>query len=181
MERRLFLLTPVLMAIPRLRAATLPKQILIIRHAEKTPSKTDPHLAPEGVKRAAVLARLFDGQFARPAFIIASAPSKHSNRPIETVTPLSRVLHLPIDSRYPEEDVQALAKELLGSQRYSNATVLICWHHGMIPALATALKVTDHPPHWPDTRFDRVWKIEYAQESVKFSDLPQHLLPGDSE
>ncbi|HUA63385.1 MAG TPA: hypothetical protein VML19_31815 [Verrucomicrobiae bacterium] len=69
-----------------------PKQILLIRHAEKSFAKADPHLNPRGLERAAALPKLFPGQFDTLGFIFAAAPSRHSNRPIVTVTPLSRAL-----------------------------------------------------------------------------------------
>ncbi len=164
-----------------MRAAQPPRQVLLIRHAEKMETKVDSNLSPRGLERAAALPRLFPGQFDPPGFLFASAPAKHSNRPVETVTPLSRALRLPINSRYTEEAVGSLAKEILANARYSNATILICWHHGMLPALAESLKAPKRPPRWPDTQYDRVWKLEYSGDNVTFADLPQHLLPGDSQ
>jgi hypothetical protein len=33
---------------------------------------------------------------------------------------------------------------------------------------------------WPDTQFDRIWRIDYKDGKATIKDLPQHLLPGDS-
>ncbi len=181
LNRRLLLLAPALLALPRLRASTSPKQILLIRHAEKSANKTDPNLSPRGLERAAALPKLFPARFDTPGFIFATAPAKHSNRPIETVTPVSRALHVAINSRYTEASFASLARDVLGNPNYANATILISWRHNDLPALATALKATNHPSRWPDTQFDRVWKISYLADQATFADLPQRLLPGDSE
>jgi len=180
-NRRQFLAASLLLlSAAELRAADKPKQILIIRHAEKTGDKADPHLDPRGYQRAAALSRLFPRQFDTPEFIFASGASAHSNRPIETVTPLVRSLHLKVGSQFANEDYLQLAKELLSNPLYSHRTVLVCWHHGNIPALAAALGVPHPPSPWPDTQFNRVWKIVYLGDRVDFSDLPQRLLEGDS-
>src|SRR5258708_7288766 len=81
-------------------AAQPPATILIIRHAEKlTDGQLD--LSPTGFKRASLLPNLFLPAGARldlptPQVIFATHQSKHSNRPVETVTPLATALHLPI-------------------------------------------------------------------------------------
>jgi hypothetical protein len=138
----------------------LPKQVLIIRHAEKTGLKTDVHLNPRGYERAAALVRLFPARLETPEALFAAHRTAHSNRPVETLAPLEHALHLKIDDR--------------------RKTVLVCWHHGRIPTLAAALGVISPPSPWPDRQFDRVWKIQYANGTVGFEDLPQHLLAGDS-
>lgn len=181
-NRRSFLAAPLLLS-QAARAFTLPKpkQILLIRHAEKTGDKADAHLNARGRERAAALPRLFPSRFETPQFIIATHASAHSNRPVETVTPLSHALHLPIDSRIDNEAYRTLARILLSDNRYSGATVLVCWHHGHIPALAAALGAPHPPAPWPDKQFDRVWKIGYQEGEAELTDLPQQLLPGDSE
>jgi hypothetical protein len=180
-NRRRFLAASLsVLAAAELRAAAKPRQILLIRHAEKNGDKIDPHLNPRGYERAVALPRLFPARFDRPDFIFATGPSPHSNRPVETVTPLARSLHLKIDARFLNEDYQPLAKELLSKPLYSNKTVLVCWHHGNLPSLATALGVNHPPAPWPDAQFDRVWKIVYTAHAPTFADLPQQLLTGDS-
>jgi len=169
-----------LMAPALLSAAGKPRQILLIRHGEKTGDKTDPNLNPRGYARAAALPDLFAGRFDTPQFLFATLRSAHSNREVETIEPLARRLHLEIDSRFADEEFAALAKELLAKPVYSGKNLLICWHHGRIPEFAAALGVSHPPSPWPDEQFDRVWKIEYSGAGVQFTDLPQHLLEGDS-
>ena len=158
----------------------LPKQILIIRHAEKTGLKTDAHLNPRGYQRAAALVRLFPATLETPEALFAARRTPSSNRPVETVTPLANALHLKIDGRFGEDQYAALAKAVLSRVAYRGKTVLVCWHHRQIPALAAALGVKRPPSPWPDQQFDRVWKIQYANGTAAFADLPQHLLAGDS-
>lgn len=168
------------MAPALLRAAGKPRQILLIRHGEKNGDKSDPHLNPRGYARAAALVRLFPTRFDTPQFLFATHQSAHSNREVETIEPLAGTLRLEIDSRFADEEYAALAKELLSKPAYGDKNLLLCWHHGRIPELAAALGVAHPPAPWPDAQFDRVWKIEYAGGSAKFTDLPQHLLEGDS-
>jgi len=69
---------------------------------------------------------------------------------------------------------------VLGKPVHAGKTVLICWHHGNIPALARALGIKDAPTPWPEMQFDRVWRITFADGVAALTDLPQRLLPGDS-
>jgi hypothetical protein len=157
-----------------------PKQILIIRHAEKNGDKSDIHLNARGYERAAALPALFRSHFDTPEFLFASRKSAHSNRPLETITPLGMALRLKIDHTFANEDYARLAKHVLAKPVHAGKTVLICWHHGNIPALAHALGVKDAPAPWPEMQFDRVWRITFADGLPALNDLPQRLLPGDS-
>lgn len=165
---------------PVKRTGEPPATILLIRHAEKlTDGRLD--LSPVGFKRASLLPGLFGkrGDLPVPQVIFATHQSKHSNRPVETVTPLAESLHLTIDSRIANEDYAALASELL-SGKYAGKVVLVAWHHGTLPALVTALGA--QPPYepWPDQQFDRVWRIDYKDGKTTLRDLPQHVMDGDS-
>ncbi len=167
-----------------LAVAQPPATIYLIRHAEKlTDGRED--LSPAGFMRAAMLPQLFmpaAGRvaLAKPDFLFATAKSKHSNRPFETIMPLSSALNLPISNGIENDDFAALAKELL-SGKYAGKIVLVSWHHGNIPKLAAALGAV--PPYavWPEMQFDRVWRIDYVGGKAKISDLPQGLMAGDSK
>lgn len=165
---------------PQQSPARRPKRILIIRHAEKNDLKTDIDLNTRGYQRAAALPTLFPTPFETPEFLFASRQSKHSNRPVETITPLARVLQLKIDNTFTTEDYRFLAVNLLSKPIYSGKIALICWHHENIPGLARALGVKDAPARWPEKRFDRVWNIEYPDGAPTWSEIAQKLLPGDS-
>jgi hypothetical protein len=157
-----------------------PATILIIRHAEK-PTEGDPDLSTEGYARAQLLLKDFLPLGVRPdlptpQYIFAAAPSSHSNRSALTVIPLSEALHLQINQDFKDHDYADLAAELL-SGRYSGKVVLVSWHHGKIPDLATALGAT--PPYnpWPDDQFDRIWKIDYTNGKATLQDLPYETTP----
>jgi hypothetical protein len=166
------------------QSAQPPATILLIRHAEKlTDGRED--LSPAGFERARRMPMLFGGAGAphnlpKPDFLFATHLSKKSNRPVETITPLSAALGLPISSEIADKDFAVLAGELL-SGKYAGKVVLVAWHHGSIPAFARALGAT--PPYdlWPETQFDRVWRIDYKDGKAVLTDLPQGLMVGDSK
>ena len=161
-----------------------PAAVLIIRHAEKlTDGQKD--LSEAGFKRAAEIPKLFTGPTARPDLpvpqvLIATHESAHSRRPVETITPLSKTLNLPIDDSIMDDDYAVLAKELL-SGKYAGKIVLVSWRHGKIPQLAEDLGVKPPYQKWPDEQFDRVWRIDYKNGKATIQDLPQHLMQGDSK
>jgi len=170
-------------------ASTAPKVIYIMRHAEKPLAEgKNPDLAMEGFKRAQALPYLFVAMpgrtvlppLLRPDFIFATAPSKNSNRPIETVTPLAKLLHERIDADYQDIEAGPLAKQVLGG-KYAGKVVLICWHHGEIPHVAEALGVHGAPKKWDPDVFDQIWKIEYVDGRAEMSVVHEHLLPGDGQ
>ncbi|HEX9489176.1 MAG TPA: DUF938 domain-containing protein, partial [Stellaceae bacterium] len=135
------------------------------RHGEK-PGEGDAHLAPKGYQRAGALAALFDAKRnggAYPAIdaLFAAASTRESHRPVTTLKPLAGELGVAVDDSYTEKDHARLAAALLG-RSYDGKVALICWHHGQIPALASALKATDAPSKWPDERFDLIWRLDYG-------------------
>jgi hypothetical protein len=172
-------------------AGAPPATILLMRHAEKlTDGRID--LAPAGFARAKDLPELFLAsaagapsaagaapRFPRPDVLFATHQSKHSNRPFETIQPLSQALNLPINTDFADDDYASLAKLLLSGQ-YAGKIVLVAWHHGTLPQFAAALGVTPQPAPWPPTQFDRIWRIEWRDGKPTFTDLPQELMPGDS-
>lgn len=160
-----------------------PATILLIRHAEKPESGID--LASAGFARAKMLPELFGGTafphtLPRPDFLFATHVSKNSNRPVETITPLSEALGLPISHEIADKDYAVLVTELM-SGKYAGRVVLVAWHHGSIPGLARALGAAPPYDPWPETQFDRVWRIDYKAGKAVLTDLPQGLMAGDSK
>jgi len=166
-------------------AGAPPATILLLRHAEKlTDGRLD--LAPAGFARAKDLPQLFLAstpgaapKFPRPDVLFATHQSKHSNRPFETIEPLSKVLTLPVNTDFEDDDYAGLAKLLLSGQ-YAGKIVLVVWHHGKLPQLAAALGIAPQPAPWPPTAFDRVWRIDWHDGKPALVNLPQQLMPGDS-
>jgi len=163
-----------------------PATILLIRHAEKlTDGRID--LSPAGFARAKDLPQIFVGPratFPRPDVLFATHASKKSNRPFETIEPLSHALNLPVNTDFMDDDYAGLARLLL-SGRYAGKVVLVSWHHGKLPELAAALGIDPQPARWPDTQFDRVWRLDWKPDAAgikpTLTDLPQDLMPGDSK
>ena len=121
-------------------------------------------------------------RFQTPKFIFATEQSHQSNRPVETITPLSLALGLSISSSFPDSaaGIQGLANVMQGSM-YGQQVVLICWHHGTIPKLATALGVSN-PPKWKGSIFDLVWEIRYSIKGKATLRIHhQKLLYGDAK
>ena len=162
-----------------------PATILLIRHGEKP--ETGIHLSEAGVARSKALPQLFGGVGAaaphnlpRPDFLFATRAGKNSDREVDTLLPLSEALHMPISHEVADKDFATLAAELL-SGKYAGKVVLVCWHHGSLPEFAKALGATPPYEKWPETQFDRVWRIDYGSGKAKLTDMPQGLMPGDSK
>ncbi len=161
-----------------------PHIVMIIRHAEKpdeTGPEKNPNLTEKGYERADALAKIIPAHFPKPDYLFATKKSKGSNRPAETITPLSKALTEPIESTFRDEEISALATKILTDPKFEDKTVLIAWHHGKIPDLARALGVTDAPTKWDSNVFDRVWEITYQDGKATLQDLPQKALPGDAQ
>ena len=185
-RRKLFLVCLPLFAGALLGAppalAQPPATILLIRHAEKPAEGMD--LAPAGFARAKAIPQLFANatphNLPRPDFLFATHVSKNSNRPVETITPLSQALNEPISHEVADKEFATLARELL-SGKYAGKVVLVAWHHGSLPKFARELGAKPPYDSWPDNQFDRVWRIDYHAGKATLTDLPQSLMPGDSK
>ncbi len=168
--------------------------ILLIRHAEK-PTK-GAGLSVAGEERAQAYVVYFqnfsiDSQPVKLDHIFSSADSSASQRPRLTVTPLSQALGLPISSDYADKQYKEFAASLLGDATYNDSTLLVCWHHGEILKLASALgakasklpKSADWPAKWPGEVFGWVLQLCYdAEGGLRHKHtfcLPQQLMYGD--
>jgi len=121
-------------------------------------------------------------RFAPPDFIIATADSHHSNRPRETATPTAMALGVPFDATTYSDStkgIEKLASDIISDKKYGGKVILICWHHGTIPAVAQQLGVANPPPWDGNTVFDRVWVIDFSQTPLTVDDQPQQLLFAD--
>jgi hypothetical protein len=172
-----------------MNAATM--QVIIIRHGEKPGNPATDNdadgidLSTKGYERAGALAPYIPDTFGAPDFLFAAQASKHSNRPVETITPLSVRLGIEIDCKHADDEYQKLADDILGNAKYAGKRILICWHHGKIPELTAALGGVPPFSPWPGYIFDRVWKIEYPAAgrtvtNLSVQNIPQMLLFGDS-
>jgi len=141
-----------------------PSLLLLMRHSEKPSDPKDPDLAEAGVHRAEELRTYIPTTFGKPDFLFASAISKHSARPYDTLKPLSKKIGIPIDTTYADQDYTALAAELLSDPRYEGKRIAVAWHHGNIPSLAHALGAAagQYPDPWDPEVFNAILKFEWA-------------------
>jgi hypothetical protein len=173
-------------------------RIMLIRHAEKPRDGEQAvnregqpdadSLSITGWMRAGALVRFFSmpeasgaarHRIVRPAHLLAArpTPARPSTRPRDTLQPLARSLGLNLDLRFASEDpLPRLAEHL----RRLQGSVLVCWRHDELPALANELlQRTEAPGTWPGRCYDLVWIIEQVRCGGKLTQVPQHLLPGD--
>lgn len=162
-------------ALPALFAPALPQPSCKLRHQHHQPE--DEFV---GLYRQIPLKGTAP-RFSTPDFIFATQLSKHSNRPIETVTPLAAALNHHIDDDFSNDDkeIAKLVNGILTGQAFTGKVVLICWHHGTIPDIAKGLGVAK-PPKWDAKVFDRIWQITFPKGKATLTDSPQMLLYGDS-
>ena len=171
-------------------------KIMIIRHAEKPDGQAAgismegnqdaEELTARGWQRSGALVRFFasagDAQLATPTFIFAAGTGPHSKslRPQHTVAALAEQLGQSVNVAHLKGDEKALADEVLTK----SDPVLIAWQHEAIPEIVSRIvgNSTTCPQQWPDQRFDLVWVLdqETPEDAWTFSQVPQMLLPGDS-
>jgi broad specificity phosphatase PhoE len=164
--------------------------ILIIRHAE---NPTNGHgLSPRGKERAEAYVKFFqnftvDGKPREPEAVLVAADSKHSHRPRLTVEPFAKAANLPIDNRFANKQPADLAAELRAN--YQGKVILICWHHGEIPALLRALGAAPETllpiGKWPKDVYDWVIMASFDENGRLIPEstrgISEHLLQGDSQ
>ncbi len=156
----------------------VPKEIILIRHADKLDqANPGPFLSPAGLVRAQHFSTYYLGHFHEPDFIITTAHTHSSNRELQTVMPLVTQFALrhpnggqPIlmsDEYKHDKDkknkskLQKLYTDLLNDPQFNDKIILICWHHGEIPALLDGLGVTPHQHKLADDNYDTVYDITF--------------------
>ena len=149
-------------ALLSLFAPPRPARIIVLRHGEKPLDESNPHLSPEGVKRAGQLVAFITTDSAMTrlgpvAAIFATRTTKDDNgqRTQETVRPLAQALNLRIRTPWTGRQAAALAEAILANPKLAGKTILICWNHKMIPELVAALGVEPQPKKWPSGVFQQ--------------------------
>ena len=164
--------------------------VLIIRHAEDAGSGHG--LSPRGQERAEAYKNYFqnftvDSKRRKPDAVLVAADSKQSHRPRLTVERFAKAAKLPIDSRFGNKQPADLAAELRAN--HGGKVILVCWHHGQIPALLRALGAAPETllPNgkWPKTVYDWVILVSYDEDGhlipTSTRRISEHLLQGDSQ
>lgn len=140
-----------------------PKRIILMRHADKTDDSEDEDLSDAGMDRARHLATYIPETFGKPDIVIATAESKHSDRPLETVQPLADALGLRIQHDFKNKEFVDLVDDIFNDPDYKNKTVVICWHHGNLPAIAALLGAPpgSYPDPWPADAYNIILDFQY--------------------
>lgn len=144
-----------------------PSRIILMRHADKTDDPYNEDLSDAGMARAEHLATYIPQTFGKPDYIIATAHSKHSNRPRETVAPLANALDLKVQHDFENDDFEDLADEIFSNPEYKGKTLVICWHHGNLPAIAALLGAPQgsNPDPWPEDAYNVILDFRYDPNS----------------
>jgi hypothetical protein len=178
----------------------MPSVVMLLRHSEKPLGDGPPHgvtidgvldpesLTPRGWQRAGALVGLFvpnpfggASNLPTPTHLFASQSGSGSNsqRPRETLLPLSERLGLAVDSRFRKDQVA----EFVRAVRAIDGVILIAWEHHVIPSIANLLAEDKSkvPQIWPDRRYDLVWVFDSKGQAggPGFREVPQMLLAGD--
>jgi hypothetical protein len=164
--------------------------VLIIRHAE---NPADGHgLSVRGKERAKAYIDYFqnftvDGKRMEPEAVLVAADSKQSHRPRLTVQSFANAANLPIDNRFANKQPADLAAALRAN--YQDKVILICWHHGQIPAVLRALGADPEAllpdGKWPKDVYDLVIMVSFDENGRAIPEgtkrITEHLLQGDSQ
>lgn len=162
-----------------------PSAIFLIRHGEK--SDSGPELSERGWERARALPSLFSkpefSKYGAPTCLIGMNKKKFdgSIRALQTLKYLSEFFHVNLTDRYNKDQGKEMVQFALTSPQCDGHLLIIAWEHTALEAVAADLGVNPEPK-WPGSDiYDRVWVVEFNQEQVTMKDLPQNLLPGDSQ
>lgn len=150
-----------------------PVRILVMRHAEKPDDPGDPNLSAPGRARAKALAAWYLEGLGPPDFIFAAAPSRHSERPVQTVQPLAEALGIALHTSYADKDYGALADTLLSKPEFEGKAILVCWHHGNIPGLMWTLGAPEgsYPDPWAPAVFNLILATDFLSDGPKVSQI----------
>ena len=169
-----------------------PKRLILIRHAED-----DDHtglLLKKGQDRAEALSLEFapGGDLSKKygeisaIYACKQKNSKAMSHSMQTVKPLSDVLHLPIQAPHIPQKAAEMADVLLADANIYGKTAIVAWTHENLANLAHALGVKPRPDDWDNKVFDRMWILDFSPSKkgthavVSFRSVPESVLPGDS-
>jgi hypothetical protein len=164
-----------------------PAQIIFLRHAEKLSDA--PELSERGWARAKALATLFthdprvlEHGPAAAIYVMKLVKIGDSVRTTQTMEATAGALKIKLERRHSRDEIDELVHSVLKSKVGNGKTIIICWEHKLIPDMLKALGWTSGPKKWDDDVYDRLWVLDFAEgKPTRFRDLPQKLLPGDSE
>ena len=164
-------------------ALATPKNVIIIRHAEKIQGGIRLNL--QGLERTGALPYYFSGtplyNNPAPTHVFATALDKPDSpvRTIQTCTPIANHYNVPLNIDFKHTETKEIAEEILKNPKYNDSTVLMCWSHGHIRPIVLALGGED-PGEWPKEIFDQVYLLTYDHsDKPKLQKILQKLMLGD--
>jgi hypothetical protein len=146
--------------------ATCQVDISVIRHGEKGGEKYN--LDDCGKKRAFQIKGKFLNLSQRPSLLFATnyMTSPYIRREFETLEPLGKSLHLPVNTQWSLSTQADFARYVLGNlDQWCGKSVVIAWEHCAIPSLLQMLgcakgeEVCDMC--WPDFDFETIAVLRY--------------------
>ncbi|PRP76033.1 phosphoglycerate mutase family protein [Planoprotostelium fungivorum] len=155
----------ILLAILALSYAQQSQQLVyLIRHGEKPENGTG--LSPAGVARSQCLPNVFGTKsLYNIGYIMAQEYKKDGgrDRPFLTVSPLAKSLGLKVDVSCNRDDAACVKKAVAAYQKTQKGSkhpknILICWEHGALTQVASALGVSP-APKYPGSHFDLIWTL----------------------
>lgn len=140
-----------------------PARLVVLRHAEKTGDRRDPHLSPPGRQRAERLVGYIPTTFGQPQFLIAARTSKRSRRPVETLEPLAVAMALEIAAKIDDDDGDDLVDALGEKELYRGKVGVISWRHSELPDLLAMLGAPPDtfPRRWDEADYTTIIDITY--------------------
>ena len=141
----------------------MPKQVILLRHAEKP--ATGDTLSPLGFKRATALVTYFSQnnlpfqlQTAVAVYAQSSDKDHGSTRCVQTIGPLANFLEVPLYTKYSRDEYKKMVEEI--DKTYSTGLVLICWSHDNLNKIAAQFGIKK-TPKWTGSAYDPVWVIHF--------------------
>jgi hypothetical protein len=153
-------------------------KIVLIRHAEK-PDAGD-NLTCKGLNRSLALPGVLFPRFGRPDYTFVAKISAGSStghvRMLQTIVPFAVKYDLSITSKFDEDDVAGLAKDILKKE----GTVLVVWDHSRLESIARALGVVDNTLTWSSDDYDGIWVITFSKGIAHLDKQHEGLTPATS-
>lgn len=145
-----------------------PARLIVLRHAEKTGDRDDPHLSKKGWRRAEALARHIPERFGPPGFLLAASRNPRSNRPVDTLKPLADALALSIIDHIDDEDTGGVVTFLSEADPFIGQLGVISWRHSDLPDLIATLGAPEgtYPPEWHEDEYDIMVEIDYRTAGI---------------
>lgn len=152
--------------------------LYLIRHGEKVRNSDKTGLSDRGIKRSKCLIDVFGDRKSSSTYhidyILAQdfKPSGQRRRPYETVKPLAKKHHTPLDHSCDRDDTKCAVDHIKKRTR-KGQNVLVVWEHARLSNIAKALGVKGLV--YPSSRYDIVFKIRGKKVHSIFSEGCQGL------